>query len=76
MKNFTHTAEFSGRGVHALFALQNEVGRMINPNLDMLVKLFDQLVALVLFYACEVWGFHQALAAERVHLKLCKQVDM
>ena len=65
-----------GRGAPGVLPRSATVGRVINPNLDMLVKLFDQLVALVLFYACEVWGFHQALAAERVHLKFCKQVDM
>lgn len=38
----------------------------------MLLRLFDRLVGPVLFYACEVWGFHQAPAVERVHLKFCK----
>ena len=36
--------------------------------------LFDRLVLPVLFYSCELWGFHTAAAVKRVHLKFCKWV--
>jgi hypothetical protein len=34
-------------------------------------SLFDKLVVPILCYCCEVWGFHQAAAIERVHLGFC-----
>ena len=37
-------------------------------------SLFDKLVAPILHYGCEVWGFHKAEAVERVHLRFCKTV--
>ena len=29
---------------------------MVNPNLEMMPELFDQLVAPVLLYSSEIWG--------------------
>lgn len=60
------------RGLRALYALQKEVYTLVNPSIGMILELFDRLVAPVLLYACEVWGFHAAPAVERVHLKFCK----
>ena len=62
------------RGLRALYALRKEVHSLVNPDLDTLVMLFDRLVTPVLLYACEVWGFHNAPAVERVHLKFCKWI--
>ena len=38
------------------------------------IKLFDSLVAPILNYSSEVWGFHDANDVENIHLKLLKQV--
>ena len=38
------------------------------------IKLFDSLVAPILKYSSEVWGFHDANDVENIHLKLLKQV--
>ena len=36
------------------------------------IKLFDSLVAPILNYSSEVWGFHDANDVENIHLKLLK----
>ena len=38
----------------------------------MVCRLYDKLVAPVILYASEIWGFHASLAVKRVHLKFCK----
>ena len=38
------------------------------------LELFDKLIAPILNYGCEVWGFIQADAVERVHLQFCKRL--
>ena len=38
------------------------------------LELFDKLKTPILNYGCEVWGFIQANAAERVHLQFCKRL--
>ena len=38
------------------------------------LDLFDKLIAPILNYSCEVWGFNQAQNIERVHLQFCKKV--
>ena len=38
------------------------------------LELFDKLITPILNYGCEVWGFIQADAVERVHLQFCKRL--
>ena len=38
------------------------------------LELFDKLITPILNYGCEVWGFIQANAIERVHLQFCKRL--
>ena len=38
------------------------------------LDLFDRLVTPILNYGCEVWGFAQANAIERVNVQFCKKV--
>ena len=40
----------------------------IVPKLD----LFDKLILPIINYGCEVWGFNNGTALERVHLQFCK----
>ena len=57
-----------------MYALRNNVSQLVDPDVNMLLNLFDKMVTPVLSYGCEVWGFHTSSAIERVHLKFCKLV--
>ena len=65
-------SNLADRGLRALYALQRNLHELVNPNSDMICRLFDKLVTPVMLYACEIWGFHASLAIERVHLRFCK----
>ena len=41
---------------------------------DLMLKLFDQLVSPILLYGCEVWGFEDLKQIESFHLHFCKQI--
>ena len=41
------------------------------PQPEFCYELFDRLIAPILMYESEVWGFHSADAVERVHLSFC-----
>ena len=78
---FSSTGKFSvtqqdlaHRGLRALFSIQGIAYGLIDPKPELLCMLFDRLVLPVLLYSCELWGFHTAVAVERVHLKFCKWV--
>ena len=77
--NLSYTGKFSctqrniaDRGLRAFCALKRDVHGLVNPSAAMLCRLFDKLVAPVILYASEIWGFHASSAVERVHLKFCK----
>ena len=38
------------------------------------LELFDKLISPFFNYLCEVWGFCQANAIERVHMQFCKKL--
>ena len=42
--------------------------------IKIMFHLFDSLVASILSYGCEIWGFASAQCIERVHRKFCKQI--
>ena len=78
---FSISGKFSGtqqdladRGLRALFSIQGIAYEFIDPKPELLCMLFDRLVFPVLLYSCELWGFHTAVAVERIHLKFCKWV--
>ena len=69
----SNTKTLSGKALksmHELLQLLREVETPINIALN----LFDSLVASVLNYGCEVWGFINAEYIERVHRKFCKYI--
>ena len=45
-----------------------------NIPLDLQCELFDKLVAPILLYGSEIWGFGSNAVAEREHLKFCKYI--
>ena len=68
-----NTKTLSGKSLktmHQLLELLHEVDTPINIALN----LFESLVASVLNYGCEVWGFINAECIERVHRKFCKYI--
>ena len=66
--------DLASKGLRAIYALRNNVSQLVDPDVNMLLNLFDKMVTPVLSYGCEVWGFHTASAIEKVHLKFCKLV--
>lgn len=58
------------KAMHQLLQIINEVETPVN----IAFKLFDSLVASVLHYGCEVWGYLNAEYIERVHRKYCKYI--
>ena len=56
------------RALHQLWQILKDVESPLNISFN----LFDSLVASVLNYGSEVWGFMHAECIERVHRKFCK----
>ena len=56
------------RAMHQLWQILKEVESPFNISFN----LFDTLVASMLNYGAEVWGFMSAECIERVHRKFCK----
>ena len=57
----------------SLFALFRRI-RNIHIPVDLQLKLFDSLVAPILLYSSEVWGFENTGDLEKVHLKFIKKI--
>ena len=54
--------------MHSLFNITKD----INTPINILLQLFDSLVASILYYGCETWGFLNAESIERIHRKFLK----
>jgi len=63
----------ANQSLKSLFALNSIFDTVALETTDK-IKLFDSLVAPILNYSPEVWGFHDANDVENIHLKLLKQV--
>lgn len=61
------------QGMKALFSL-NSLFDIVPLHVNEKIKLFDSMVAPILNYGSELWGFHTAPEIERVHTKFLKQV--
>ena len=46
--------------------------RNLSLPIDILLQLFDAMVASILFYGAEVWGYEKNDIAETLHLEFCK----
>ena len=57
-----------------MFKLLRSVNELYAPEPSYLCTLFDKLVMPVLLYGSKIWGFHQALDIEKVHLLFCKKI--
>ena len=56
-----------------MYALYKKI-KNISISVDLQLKLLDSLVAPVLLYASEIWGFENKNSIERVHLQFCKSI--
>ena len=73
--SFTETQNtLSGQAQKAIFKLNKYLYRFTFISPKHKLELFDKLVTPILNYGCEVWGFIQGNAIERVHLQFCKQL--
>lgn len=57
----------------ALYGLFTKIQNITIP-IDLQLKLFDALVAPILLYSSEVWGFEQKSNIEKMHLQFCKRI--
>ena len=57
----------------ALFALLSKARKLQLP-LDLICHLFDACISPILLYGCEVWGYSNLEAVERVHSYFCKYI--
>ena len=56
----------------SLFALFRRI-RNVNIPVDLQFKLFDTLVAPILLYSSEIWGFENTKEIKKVHLQFIKK---
>ena len=64
----------SGQAQKAIFKLNGCVYQFSDITPRHILNLFDKLVAPILNYGSEVWGFCKANHIERVHMKFCKHL--
>lgn len=57
----------------SMYALYKKIKNISIP-VDLQLKLFDSLVAPVLLYASEIWGFENKNSIEKVQLQFCKSI--
>jgi hypothetical protein len=58
----------------SIFVLEKYIRPFVNLPLFFVCELFDKLIAPILHYNCEVWGFIPGEAIERLHLSFCKKL--
>ena len=57
----------------ALYALYYKLRNLATP-IDLQLKLFDSLIAPILVYSCEIWGFENKQGIEKLHLQILKKI--
>ena len=70
MQNAKFLSDKALKAMHALFQILKEVETPVN----IMLNLFDSLVASILNYGCESWGFLNAECIERIHRKFLKHI--
>jgi hypothetical protein len=58
----------------ALFMLHKKLSVFASLKPSFMLEMFDTFIGPILFYACEIWGFHAAQSIESLHLRYCKKV--
>ena len=67
------TKTLADKGLRAMHCLLETIKETQVP-IKIMFNLFDSLVASVLSYGCEIWGFSSAECIERVHRKFYKHI--
>ena len=65
---------FSGQAQKAIFRLNSYLYKFADISPYQRVELFDKLVAPIMNYSAEIWGFCKADKIETVHLQFCKRL--
>ena len=60
----------AGQALKAIFTLN----KYLSPKVAHVLDRFDRLIAPILNYSSEVWGFHKSDDVETVHLHFCKKL--
>ena len=58
----------------ALFGLKRMLSRNNEITIKLQIELFDLMIAPILFYGAEIWGFCKAEPIERFHLSFLKSL--
>ena len=64
----------SGQAPKAIFRLNSYLYKFTDISPYHRVELFDKLVAIIMNYPSEIWGFCKADKIETVHLQFCKRL--
>ena len=64
----------SGQAQKAIFKLNSYLYQFSDITPKHILNLFDKLVAPILNYCSEVWGFCKANQIERIHMQFCKHL--
>ena len=64
----------AGQALKAIFTLNKYLYKFTSFKVSHVLDLFDRLIAPILNYSSEVWGFHKSHDVETVHLHFCKKL--
>ena len=64
----------AGQAQKAIFKMNKYLHKFTFLTPKHKLELFDKLITPILNYGCQVWGFIQANAIERVHIQFCKRL--
>ena len=72
--SFETQKTLAGQALKAVYTLNNYIYLFTPLKPSHILELFDKLVAPILNYGSEVWGFYKSTAVDTVHLRFCKRV--
>ena len=72
-KFFKARAKLIEQAKRAPFAVIRK-SRKLNLPVDIQLKLFDHMIATILLYGSEIWGYENCELIESFHFKYCKQL--
>lgn len=63
-----------GQALKAIFKMNKQLNKFINLSVKHRLELYDKLIAPILSYCGEVWGFVEGKQIEKVHIQFCKKL--
>ena len=64
----------AGQALKAIFKLNNYLYKFTVVSPKHTLELYDKLIAPIMNYSAEVWGFNKGLNIERIHLRFLKRL--